>query len=392
MPKLLQINVCSAMLSTGKIAEDISKVAIKHGWTTYTAWGRFAKSSVSTQIRIGSKFDTYIHYIAHKLFDYEGLASKRATRKLIYRIKEIKPNIIHLHNIHDHYINYPILFDYLAKSNIPIVWTLHDCWTFTGGCMYYDQLNCYKWETECKECQEHRALFNDTTEKQYALKRDLLAKINHLYYVPVSNWLADALSKSHQKVRPSITIHNGIDLSIFKPIQNKTRTNYFQILGVAAVWDKRKGLDDFIRLRKMLPSEYKITLVGLNSEQIKSLPKEIHGITRTTNVHELVQLYSFSDVFVNPTYSDNFPTTNIEAIACGTPVITYNTGGSPEAIDEKTGIVIEQGNIIALANAIINMKEHPLSSKDCRLRAEKYFDKDKCFEKYMDLYNNLLQK
>lgn len=418
MPKLLQINICSAMLSTGKIAEDISKVAIRHGWETYTAWGRFAKPGVSTQIRIGSKLDTYMHYAAHRLFDREGLMSKGATRKLIKQIDEIKPDIIHLHNIHDHYLNYPLLFEYLAQADIPVVWTQHDCWAFTGGCMYYDLQNCDKWKNGCKDCPEHRAILCDSTEKQYALKRELLSKIKNLTYVPVSDWQGDALRESHQKERPILTIHNGIDISLFNPVamgsEGLSGSSFdmlrsqckFRIIGVAAIWDKRKGLEDFIKLRSMLPDEYEITLVGLTPEQVKALPSGIKGITRTTNVQELVQLYSESDVFVNPTYSDNFPTTNIEALACGTPVITYRTGGSPEAICEgreskegkegtevyKTGMVIEQGNVTALANAIMQMKDNPLSSADCRQRAEELFDKDKCFEKYVELYEELLRK
>lgn len=379
------------MLSTGKIAEDISKVAICHGWDTYTAWGRFAKQSVSTQIRVGSKLDTYIHFAAHKLFDREGLMSKRSTRKLIKHIDEIKPDIIHLHNIHDHYLNYPLLFEFLAKADIPVVWTQHDCWAFTGGCMYYDLQNCEKWKTCCKNCCEHRALLGDTTEMQYAMKQEMLSRIKNITYVPVSDWLGKALRESHQQERPIITIHNGVDLKTFNPSCGKSKEGQFRIIGVAAVWDKRKGLEDFVKLRTMLPADFEITLVGLTLKQVKSLPIGIQGITRTTNVQELVHLYSESDVFVNPTYSDNFPTTNIEALACGTPVITYKTGGSPEAIDNKTGVVVEQGDVLSLANTIMWMKEHPLSSNACRERAEEYFDKDKCFEKYVMLYEELLR-
>lgn len=392
MPKLFQINICSAVLSTGKIAEDISKVAKRTGWDTYTAWGRFAKSSVSTQIRVGSKLDTYIHFAAHKLFDREGLASKKATRQLIKQIREVSPDIIHLHNIHDHYLNYPLLFKYLATIETPIVWTQHDCWAFSGGCMYFDLHNCNKWKDGCKECPEKRALFGDTTEMQYALKRELLSNIKNLTLVPVSDWLGNALKESHQKDRRIITIHNGVDIQKFHLCKRAKDNTSFKILGVAAIWDKRKGLDDFVMLRSMLPSEYEITLVGLVQKQIKRLPEGIRGITRTTDLQELVELYSEADVFVNPTYSDNFPTTNLEALACGTPVITYKTGGSPEAIDEETGVVIEQGDVQSLADTIIRMKNNPLSSEACRKRAETYFDKDKCFEEYIKLYDDLLNR
>ena len=391
MPKLLQINVCSAVLSTGKIAEDIANKARESRWETYMAWGRFSKPSPSIQIRVGSKVDTYIHFAEHKLFDREGLASKKATRKLIKQIEKISPDIIHLHNIHDHYLNYPLLFGYLAKADIPVVWTLHDCWAFTGGCMYYDLQNCDRWKTGCMNCPEHRALFCDTTKKQYALKRELLERINNLTYVPVSNWLEHAVLESHQKHRPVVTIHNGIDINLFKPQKQLRDNKRFRIIGVAAVWDKRKGLEDFIKLHSSLPEkEFDITLVGLTKKQIRSLPNGINGITRTTNIQELVQLYSDADVFINTTYSDNFPTVNLEALACGTPVITYRTGGSPEAVDEKTGIVVEQGDLNGIVSAIERLRESPLSSEACRKRAEEHFDKDKCFMKYIKLYESLL--
>ena len=390
MPTLLQINVVSNFLSTGKIAEDIAKVAIAHGWKSYIAYGRDSKPSVSQEIKIGSKFEVYEHYALNKLFDCEGWASKTSTRKLVQQIAEINPDIIQLHNIHDHYLNYPILFEYLTKSNVPVVWVQHDCWSFTGGCMYFDMFNCSKWKTECKDCPEKRALFGDNTTKHFRLKRQLLDAIPNLIFVPVSDWLHGLLSQSAQKHRPIITIHNGVDISRFKPMNSTIAKDKFRILGVAAVWDKRKGLDDFLKLRELLTDDYEITLVGLNKKQVSHLPKGIVGLTRTSNVEELVQLYSNSDVFVNPTYSDNFPTTNIEALACGTPVITYSTGGSPEAVDENTGVVVSQGDVLALKESIEKMRLHPLSADLCRKRAEEDFDKNKCFNKYIQLYEGLL--
>ena len=390
MPTLLQINVVSNILSTGKIAEDIAKVAIAHGWKSYVAYGRDSKQSVSHEIKVGSKFDVYEHYVMNKLFDHEGWASKTGTRKLVQQIEEIKPDIIQLHNIHDHYLNYPILFEYLAKSNVPVVWVQHDCWSFTGGCMYFDMLNCSEWMTECKDCPEKRAVLSDNTTKHFHLKKQLLDAIPNLIFVPVSDWLHALLSQSVQQHRPIVTIHNGVDISLFRPIKSFIPDKKFRILGVAAVWDKRKGMDDFLKLRELLTDDYEITLVGLNKKQVSHLPKGIVGLTRTSNVEELVQLYSNSDVFVNPTYSDNFPTTNIEALACGTPVITYNTGGSPEAVDENTGVVVSQGDVLALKESIEKMRLHPLSADLCRKRAEEDFDKNKCFNKYIQLYESLL--
>ena len=390
MPKLLQINVTVNWGSTGKIAEQIGLHAMSCGWDSYIAYGRMMNPSKSKLIKIGSKFDVYEHYIENRFLDNEGLASRQATKNFLKIVDNLKPDIVQLHNIHDHYLNYPLLFTYLATLDIPIIWTQHDCWTFTGGCMYYDLQNCDKWKTQCRSCPERRALLCDISEKQFTLKWNLLSKINNLTYVSVSDWLENSLRESHQKDRPIITIHNGIDISLFRPLRIKLNDGIFRIIGVASIWDKRKGLDDFVKLYSILPPKFEITLVGLTPKQIKTLPIGIRGVTRTESTQKLVELYSMADVFVNPTYSDNFPTTNIEALACGTPVITYRTGGSPEAVDEKTGIVVEQGDVKALADAICKMEKSPLSSEDCRQRAEKLFDKDKCFGQYIQLYDSLL--
>ena len=271
----------------------------------------------------------------------------------------------------------------------PIVWTQHDCWAFTGGCMYFDMSGCEQWKSGCLNCKEKRALFGNKAAYQFETKKALLWNIKNLTFVPVSDWLHGLLEQSVQQSRPIVTIHNGVDLTKFRPVDrtNNHKLSKFKILGVAAIWDARKGLADFVELRSKLSEDYEITLVGLTPKQ---LPKGIKGIQRTQNVEELVQLYSDANVFLNPTYSDNFPTTNIEALACGTPVITYRTGGSPEAIDEKTGVVVEQGDVDGLVAAIHNMKEYSLSSADCRKRTEECFDKDKCFEKYVELYESLL--
>lgn len=393
MPKLLQINVVNNMLSTGKICEDIAKVAGAHGWECYVAYGRKSRPSVSEVIHVGSKLNTYEHYLEFKLIDDEGLASRLSTRALVKKIKQLKPDIIHLHNIHDHFLNYRILFEYLSRTKIPVVWTQHDCWSFTGGCMYFDMLGCEKWRTgHCEKCPDKRSLINQSA-RNFRIKKDMISSLKSLTFVPVSDWLHDLLKQSVHANREVVTIHNGIDLKRFHPCSedlSKNQREKFAILGVAAVWDARKGLEDFKRLRAMLPGEYEITLVGLSEAQIKSLPSGIKGIRRTQNVEEMVKLYSSSNVFVNPTYSDNFPTVNVEALACGTPVITYKTGGSPEAIDAQTGVVVECGDIQGLADSIVAMKQKPLDPAACRARAECLYDKDTCFTEYISIYNSLL--
>lgn len=394
MPKLLQINCC-LNLSTGKIAQQIGEAAMADGWESWIAYsGRDPyDKSTSNVIRVGNFTDACIHYAGQRLFDCEGLGSTYYTKQLVQKIEEIKPDIVLLHNIHDHWLNYPILFSCFIKMQVPVIWTQHDCWAFTGGCMYFDMLNCDRWKDGCKNCPDNRVLIKNQASRNLSLKTQYLSRIKDLIFVPVSDWIGNMIRESFQKDRRIITIHNGVDLSKFKPMFSKPQDGEFRILGVASTWDARKGLDDFVRLRKLLPDNYIITLVGLSADQLKKLPHGIDGLSRTDGVEELAKLYSEADVYVNTTYSDNFPTVNLEALACGTPVITYKTGGSPEAIDENTGAVVEQGDIDALCKKIQEFKTIGFKQQhtiDCRKRAEENFDKDKCFTKYIDLFNELI--
>ncbi|WP_300502419.1 glycosyltransferase [uncultured Duncaniella sp.] len=395
---LLQINVTANWGSTGKIAEDIGKLAIDAGWESWIAYGRGNPSSESKLIRIGNDWDMKSHALQSRLFDNHGLASSKVTKTFIRQIKEIKPDIIHLHNIHGYYLNYPLLFDFLKEYGAPVVWTLHDCWPFTGHCAYYDYAKCDKWRTQCHDCPQLRSypasVWLDRTERNFNRKKDAFLSHPDITFVPVSDWLKTELSKSFLSDYSAITIHNGINLDIFKPSQNITKQgNEKVILGVASVWDKRKGLDEFVKLRPLLPDNYLIILVGLSQDQISSLPAGITGIRRTENVGQLVDLYSMADVFVNPTLEDNFPTTNLEALACGTPVITYETGGSPEAIDDHTGFVVPYQDVTTLAEKIkIVCEKHPFDSIKCRERAVEFYDKQKVFKEYINLYNQLLKQ
>lgn len=397
MPKLLQINITSNWGSTGKIAEAINLAAQRKGWECSTAYGRWANPSQFPTYKVGNKWDMYVHYFENRIFDREGLSSRRATKALIRHIEELKPDVISLHNIHDHYLNYELLFRYLNETNIKVVWTFHDCWAFTGHCFHFVTKDCMRWKTGCRDCPLHHLYPNtvlDRSVKNYALKKELFSANKNLAIVACSDWLGNFVKESFLKDKRIEVIHNGVDLNVFKPNTNLTNdtNSKFKIIAVSSVWYPNKGELDTYKLRTMLSEDdYEITMVGLTAEQAKNLPVGIRGIQRTQNVQELAQLYSEADVLINPTYEDNFPTVNIEALACGTPVITYKTGGSPEAVDSKTGFVVDQGDLLSLVNVIMQMKDQPLSSADCRKRAEKYFDKDKCFEKYVELYEDLLK-
>lgn len=399
MKKLLIINVTANSGSTGRIAEEIGQTAISNGYDTYFAYGRLARESKCKLIKIGKKLNVRLHGIESRLFDNHGFSSRIATKRFIKEIERIKPDIINIHNLHGYYINVKILFEYLNKTNIPIVWTFHDCWPFTGHCSYFDRYNCTKWKTECHSCPNKHgypsSLLLSRAKRNFNKKRKLFSNYKKTTIVTPSNWLSDITKQSFFKGKNIVTINNGTDLTTFKIVNGNKRhslnlQNKKIVLGVASIWDKRKGFDDFIRLNELLSDDYKIILVGLNKKQIESLPENIIGIERTESVHELAELYSMADVFVNPTYSDNFPTTNIEALACGTPVITYKTGGSPEAIDEMTGVVVEQGNINKLKEAIESVaKDKAMYTERCRERAVNLYNKQDRFNDYINLFNSL---
>ena len=402
--KVLQINSVVNSGSTGRIAENIGEFLIKNGHESYIAYGRGKQPSSSNLIKIGSLYDVLLHGFYSFFFDRHGFGSKSATKKLIKKIDEIKPDIISLHNIHGYYLNIEVFFNYVKTRNIPLLWTFHDCWPFTGHCVHFESISCQKWKDGCYDCQKRgaypKSFFIDNSKRNYLVKKQLFSQVDNITIITPSIWLKTIVKQSFLNY-PVVNIPNGINLNHFIPVSDTTEiknkyniTSKKIILGVASVWDRIKGLEDFLDLQLLVSGKYQIILVGLNKMQIKSLPQGIIGISKTESITELAILYSLADVFVNPTYQDNFPTTNIEAMACGTPVITYNTGGSPEALDEFTGIVVEKGNLIALKNAIDDVLrfEKEKYSKACRLRAENFYDMNYRYNDYLALYANILKK
>lgn len=386
--KIVQLNVTANWGSTGKIVEGISSAVKSSGGESHIAYGRYANPCESTLIKVGRQSDVYFHFLQEKILNREGLASRKPTKKLIEKLEEIQPDIIHLHNIHDHWLNYPLLFEYLKSINIPIVWTFHDCWAFTGCCKYFDSLNCNEWRNGCVRCPID-SVVKRRSNLNYNLKKEFINSLgSKITIVPVSAWLEDFCKQSFLSGTRIQRIYNGIDTNVFKPSSKKE--NY--VLGVALPWSKRKGLDDFIKLREILNPEIGIKLVGLSKSQLKGLPDGIEGMQRTHNINELATLYSNAIAFVNPTYEDNFPTVNIEALASGTPVITYKTGGCPEAVDNDTGLVVDKGDVSGLATAINVIFNEPEASRreKCRKRAVSNFNQDIQFNKYVDLYEELL--
>ena len=397
--KVLQINSVCGIGSTGRIATDIHNVLIEQGHESYIAYGRDLPKNCDNTIRIGTKINNYTHLAKTRIFDKHGFGSKRATEVFIKKVIELNPDIIHLHNIHGYYINVEILFHYFKKAKKPVVWTLHDCWSFTGHCAYFDYVGCDKWLTGCYNCPEKRAypssIILDNSKDNYISKKELFIGVKNLTIVTPSQWLANLVQKSFLKEYSVKVINNGIDLKAFRPISGDFRNKHnldgkFIILGVASVWGRRKGLKYFIELADKVSEDEVIVLVGLTDKQIAQIPEKVIGITRTNNVEELADIYSSADVFVNPTLEDNFPTTNLEALACGTPVITFDTGGSGESITTNCGYVLDEKSVSLIYEKIQYFKSNGKSElvNLAIQHARRFYDKnDKCCD-YINLYEN----
>lgn len=404
MPRLLQINAACNTGSTGKIAESIGLLAQRQGWEVWLAHGgRYVRPSAMHTLRVQSRWMDYLHYACSLFTGHHGCFSTRATHRLVRQIEAISPDIIHLHNIHGYYLDYRVLFDYLAKRKTPVIWTLHDCWPLTGHCAYYATESgvCEQWQTgcvRCPKCGDYPASLCDSAKADYAVKKRLFAAVENLTMVPVSEWMARNVARSFLGDKPIRTIRNGVNLQVFYPRENRAelrrkwgvRSDCYVLLGVASIWDKRKGYDDLLQLAETEGCE--LVIVGLSEQQKQSLPAGVIGIVRTENQQQLAELYSLADLFVNPTYSDTFPTTNLEALACGTPVLTYRTDGSPETLTDEIGLVVEKGNRSALRAGIEQLRLHPLSREACARYAREHYNQDICFEQYIQLYNQITER
>lgn len=392
--RLLEINTVCGRGSTGRIAVDIAERAKKDGYEVCVAYGR-GQTDYPDSYRIGDDFDNHMHAALSRITDKQGCYSRKATNEFIKFIEEYKPDIVHLHNIHGYYLNYEILFKYLAQKKSPVVWTFHDCWPFTGHCVYFDLAHCNKWETECNSCPLKRAYPScyvmDHSRENFLLKKKLFSSIDNLYIVTCSSWLEGLVRRSFLSDKNIRTIHNGIDLGKFKRSESTSFRQKYSIedkkilLGVADGFDEQKGLFEYIELSNHLSEDYVIVLVGC---EIKLSEKgNIITIPRTKNIDELIEIYSSADMFLNLTLNDNFPTVNLEALACGLPVVTYDTGGSPESIDASCGIVVDQHDISGLLIAI--PKAINIPQRNC-LEKAKCFDRTYSFNGYVDLYNEIL--
>lgn len=389
--RVLMINVVCGIRSTGRICTDIATELEKQGHEVKIAYGRekVPKEFQKYAVRIGSDFDVNLHVLYARLYDACGWGSQKATKRFVSWVKEFNPDVIHLHNLHGYYINIEILFEYLRTCGKKIIWTLHDCWAFTGHSALCDAVNCEHWVRGCHDCpnrREYPASFIDRSPDNWEKKKGLMTGIPNLTIVTPSEWLAEFVQNSFLAQYQVRVIHNGIDTSQFHSMENTFKESHgikdkTMLLGVATVWNNMKGFQDYIKLANLIGDKYRIVLVGLRKEQKAQLPSTILGIERTNSVEELAQIYSAADLFLNLSYCENYPTVNLEALACGTPVITYNTGGSPETLTGGYGSIIPKGNIEKLVLAISEMRwdNKPFICNKSLL------DKSSCYYEYLQL-------
>ena len=401
--KILRITTEINRSSIGRSTEQIGRHILAEGWESYIAWGRADGNSQSKKIRIGGNMSVYTHVLLTRLFDMHGYGSYLATKQFIKKVREIQPDIVHLHDIHGYYVNLNVLFEYLRESKVPVVWTHHDCWAFTGHCGFYPE-DCDKWKTECHDCPCFReypnSWFIDGSKRNFRHKKELFTSVVRLYNVGVSQWICDELKQSFLNKYPIRRIYNGIDTEIFRPrlecsqeIREKYNLGNGTLLtAVATAWGERKGLSDYLLLREILPENYTLVFVGAPQELIEKLPKGIIGIRRTDSMEELVKIYSASSIVMNLASAESFGKTTPEGLACGVPSIVYNCTASPELVDNGTGIVVRKGDIEGVKNAVLQImswnKEETMMR--CRERALSFFNTENNWAEYIKLYKEIL--
>lgn len=395
--KVFEINSVCGIRSTGRICTDIADVLSEGGHQCRIAYGRenVPEKYKDISYRIGSNNDVRMHALISRLFDCAGNRSRKSTEKLVEEIKRYDPDVIHLHNLHGYYLNIEVLFKFLSEANIPVVWTLHDCWAFTGHCSHFSFVGCDRWKTGCYNCPQKnnypKSLLCDASDKNWKHKKNIFCSVKNMTIVTPSQWLADIVKESFFRNNKVTVIPNGVDLSIFKPRIGNFRTEYGLknkkiILGVATVWDERKGLDRFCELSKYLDDDYRIVLLGLSSKQIKNLPSNIVGLPVTNTVDRLAEIYTAADVFLNLSTQETMGLTTVESMACGTPVVVSNCTAIPEVVTQYGGIVLktmDSNEILQAITIACNM------DFNVRKNAELYEKKDQ-YLKYLKLYEDNL--
>ena len=397
MSTLLQINSVVNTGSTGRIAEQLGVLAISQGWESYIAYGREARESQSRLIKIGNKWDVNFHAIGSILTDRHGLFSKFATKRFLQQVDIIQPDVVHLHNLHGYYINVPMLLRYLKQKNIPTIITMHDFWLMTGHCAYINQ-SCDRWKTGCGNCprlNQYPAAKFDNTKANWKWKASLFVDMPNVTLVPVSYWLGRYVDESLLKNVKQNVIYNGIDTNVFKPFDGEASVkgvdwSRFTIMAIATRWTEANGYQDMMKLSSILSDNCQIVMVGLDEQQMSNLPKNIIGFRKTESFTQLQELYTKSDVIFNPNREVTFGLVTAEAMACGTPAIVFRDTAGEEIVDEQTGFVVDTiEGVIDLISRIRALEKKKMSDA-CRFRVNELFNADKQYQKYIDLYNAVI--
>ena len=399
--RILLVNSVYGSGSTGRICAQLASAATKSGDHCLVAYGRGENKPIAGELllRIGSDMDVRLHGAATRLFDAHGLASRRATRQFLDVVRRYNPDVIHLHNIHGYYLQFELLFEELRTSGKPVLWTLHDCWAFTGHCAYFDMAHCSRWKTGCGSCPQRgtypTSLFIDGSAQNWRRRQAAFTGLEHLTVVTPSEWLATLVHESFLGSYPTVVIPNGVDSTVFRPMQEKAVRAALPkgiepgqyLLGVANEWEPRKGLKDFLVLaERIIDTPFKLLLVGLDEAQLRVLPPTVYGLKRTASAEALAALYSGCAAYLNLTYEENYPTTNLEAAACGADVITYASGGCAETLQARSAAVAT-GDLDAVECLVRSL---PLKARDDAPCPP--LDANRSIERYLDLYHSLTNK
>ncbi|MBQ8149785.1 MAG: glycosyltransferase [Clostridia bacterium] len=398
--RIFQLNTVCGIKSTGRIAAEIGRLVEAEGGVCRIGTGAnpVPPHAEHMAYKTLSVFQRKLYTLMIRYFDADGFWNRIGTRRLIREMERFQPDVIHLHNIHGGYLHAQTLFRYLKQKNLPVVWTLHDCWPFTGHCAYFDYSGCQRWLTDCHHCPQKGSypvcVGLDRSRSNHQRKRKAFTGLPNLTMVVPCRWMQQPLSQSFLRDNPVRVIYNGVDLTSFHPMPSELRQQHGiahgkLILAVAAEWDERKGLRYLIKAAEKLGSDYHFVVIGLSPEQIATLPEGMLGIQHTANVQELAQWYTAADCLANPSMEDNMPMVNLEALACGTPIAAFRTGGTPEALDEATGIVVDKADVDGLCNAIRALTPKTPERTEACLRRAQRFDTKQTFEEYLRLYREL---
>lgn len=393
MKTLLQINTNTGYNAPGRLVNAIDKTARNAGWCTHIAYGRkldSAKHHDFGRYNIGTRRGVCAHALMTRLTDRHGLYSRHSTRRLLEYIGSISPDIIHLHNLHGYYLHYPMLMDRLKTLGLPVVWTLHDNWALTGHCAYFDTAACDKWRTHCHRCPLTKdypsSLFADASRNNHALKKKHFAGLDNLHLVTVSQWHKEIVSQSFLGHYPIHVIPNGIEL----PPPPGAKSPSPLVLAVASQWDNRKGLDHIEALRRRLPPEINMRVIGRTR---RPLSRGIEHIHRIDNPATLNNHYAQAWVMVNPSRAETLSMVNIEAQANGTPVAAYANGGMPQTLCPSQSTAVAPGDIGQLALAVMQLLDrqaaNDIDRDTLRSFVNSQFSATANITRYLQLYQGL---